>query len=56
LLILLELGQRNFNMHDYTAYVDERVPLKKHSGEAMLYSKHAYTALVFDDSLMWLTV
>jgi hypothetical protein len=56
LLILLVLGQKNFNINDYTAYVNEHVPLKQHGGEAMLYSKHAYTALVFDDSLMWLTV
>jgi hypothetical protein len=43
-------------MHEYTVYVNERVPLKKHGGEAMLYSKHAYTTLVFDDSLMWFIV
>jgi hypothetical protein len=33
-------------MRDYTVYVNERVPLKNHGGEATLYLKHAH---VFDD-------
>lgn len=49
-------------MHDYTAYVNERVSQRiitgwlKHGGDALLYSKQAYTTLMFDDSFTWLIV